>query len=203
MTHYTVRDVMTDEVVVVGTGTPVKHVARLLGRRRISGVPVLDGDARVVGVVSANDLLHKIAEDEAAASGTTARDLMTAPAVTIDPDATIAEAAAVLERKGVGRLPVVDAVGELVGVVSRADLVKVFTRPDEHILAEIVEDVIEETLLLPAESIEVEVADGVVTLRGRLERRTQATHAVALVRRVDGVAQVADELGYRIDDARS
>jgi predicted transcriptional regulator len=131
-----------------------------------------------------------------------ARDLMTAPAVTIDPDASIVEAAAKLEDTGVGRLPVVDRGGSLVGVLSRGDLVKVFTRPDEHILDEITEDVVGDLLLLPPELLTIKVADGVVTLRGHLERRSQATQLVALVRRVDGVARVVDELSYGTDVAR-
>jgi len=205
MMHHTVRDVMTDEVVVVATGTPVKNVAKVLGRRRISGVPVVDADEHVVGVVTVNDLLRTMTggSHPESASGPTARELMTAPAVTIGPDASIVEAAAALERSGVGRLPVVDAAGSLVGVVSRGDLVKVFTRPDELIRAEVVEDVVEQVLSLPPEALTVEVVDGIVTLRGELANRGQAAQAVALVRRVDGVARVVDELTYRTGSRRS
>ncbi|EXG82448.1 CBS domain-containing protein [Cryptosporangium arvum] len=200
MTRYTVRDVMSDEVATVVVDAPLATVATLLGRRRISGVPVLDGEDRVVGVVTVNDLLHTMTGHQDTAD-VRARDLMTAPAVTIDPDASIVEAAAKLEDTGVGRLPVVDRDGSLVGVVSRGDLVKVFTRPDEHILGEITEDVVADLLLIPPELLTITVTDGVVTLRGHLEKRSQATQLVALSRRVDGVARVVDELSHGTNDA--
>jgi len=216
MRHRTVRDVMTADVVTVGAATPAKDVAEALDRRRISGVPVTDDAGRVLGVVTGTDLLHKITYqddgedwprflrrhrvDREKAHGTTARELMTAPAVTIGPEATIVEAANALERRGVKRLPVVDAAGSLVGIVSRADLVKVFTRPDEEIGEEIRTDVVERALLLPPVAITVEVTDGRVTLRGSVERRSEAVLAAALARRVDGVVHLADHIGYLSDD---
>ncbi|GAA3394924.1 CBS domain-containing protein [Cryptosporangium minutisporangium] len=218
MRHRTVRDVMTTDVVTVRVGTPAKDVAEQLDRHRISGVPVLDEAGHVAGVVTATDLLHKITYqedgdewprflrrhrvDREKAHGTTANDLMTSPATTIGPDASIVEAATVLESGGVKRLPVVDVVGALVGIVSRADLVKVFTRPDHQIRDEIVTDVVERALLLPPAAITVDVTEGVVTLRGHLERRSEAVLAAALARRVDGVVRVVDELGYLNDDTR-
>ncbi|MFI5953105.1 CBS domain-containing protein [Cryptosporangium sp. NPDC051539] len=219
MKHRTVRNVMSTDVVTVQADASAKDIAQLLDSHRIAGVPVVaENRDVVVGVVTETDLLHKITYqdetddwprllrrhrvDREKAHGVTARELMTTPAVTIRPDASVVEAAAALERAGVKRLPVVDGVGELVGIVSRSDLVKVFLRPDQQIQAEIVEDVLQQALLLPADACTVEIAQGVVTLKGHLDRRSDAVLAVALARRVDGVIRVVDRLGYLNDDTR-
>jgi CBS domain-containing protein len=149
-----VRDMMTTEVVTVELSTPFKEIVARLAERRVSAAPVLDSGGRAVGVVSEADLLLKeehpdpdldvplvwsrrrrLERDKAAA--TVAGELMTAPAVTVPPTATVAEAARRMHAAGVKRLPVVDEEGLLVGIVSRADLLKVFTRPDHAIRREI------------------------------------------------------------------
>ncbi|MFG1928841.1 CBS domain-containing protein [Cryptosporangium sp. NPDC048952] len=207
---------MTTRVVTVELDATAKAVAETLDRHRVSGVPVTDAAGRVVGVVTATDLLHQLIHhdgddegprllrrhrvDRDTAHGVRAADLMSAPADTIAPEASVVQAAAQLERRGVKRLPVVDAAGELVGIVSRADLVTVFTRPDRQIRDEVVGDIVGSALMLPPEQVSVDVAEGVVTLRGRLLRRSEAVLAAALTQRVDGVVRVIDELTYRDDD---
>lgn len=139
---YTVSDVMTHTAVAIGSEAPFKEIVELLDQWKVSAVPVLAGEGRVVGVVSEADLLAKEeyrgAPDgdpavPAKAGAVSAAELMSAPAVTVHPDATLAEAARIMARRHVKRLPVVDAVGMLQGVVSRSDLLKVFLRGDGEI----------------------------------------------------------------------
>lgn len=219
MTHRTVRDVMTPDVATVEETTPYKTVADLLAERRISAVPVLDRDGRVAGIVSEADLLHKVefngdaAEGSfldrqlhrgarAKAAGTVAKDVMTSPAVTIPPDATVVEAARVMDRRKVKRLPVVDADGRLVGIVSRRDLLGVFLQPDEAIRAEVLDDVFHRVLWVEPPHISVEVQDGIVTLAGKLEQRSLVEIAVRLTTAVGGVVGVVNHLTYQTDDRR-
>jgi CBS-domain-containing membrane protein len=149
-----VREVMTLEVVTVGEQASFKETAATMAEHRVSALPVLDVQGRVAGIVSEADLLLKEEFPEgpaggrlfqgrrkrverAKAAGDTAAELMTAPAVTIGPDATVTEAATLLHRHGIKRMPVVDPAGPLLGSVSRADLIKVFLRSDAEIAKEI------------------------------------------------------------------
>jgi CBS domain-containing protein len=214
-----VREVMTTEVATVGEGAPFKQIVRVLAKHRVSALPVLDADGRVVGVVSEADLLHKeefpaappargrraprrppAARAKAAAA--TAGELMTAPAVTVGAEATVAEAARLLERHGIKRLPVVDDAGRLVGIASRADLLRVFLRADEDIRREVLEDVLLHTMWVDPDEFTVEVRDGVVTLAGPLDFRSLIPIAVRLVHGVDGVVDVVDRLWSEVDDTR-
>jgi CBS domain-containing protein len=138
----------------------------------------------------------------AKAAGDTAAELMTAPAVTVGPEASVAEAAKLLERHGIKRLPVVDEAGRLVGIASRADLLKVFLRSDEDIRREIREDVLLHTMWVDPSTFTVDVRDGVVTLAGPLEFRSLIPIAVRLVHGVDGVVDVVDRLWFEVDDTR-
>ena len=212
-----VRDVMTCDVVTVDEDTPFKEITQLLADCRISAVPVLDSDGRVVGVVSEADLLPKEEYPEgppggwlfegrrrrqtrAKATGDTAVELMTAPAITIAPDASLAEAAWLLHRHQIKRLPVLDPAGPLLGIVSRADLLKVFLRSDDQIAREVRQEVLRRALWVDPDTIDVEVGDGVVTLTGQLERRSLIPITVSLVHGVDGVIEVVDRLGFEFDD---
>jgi CBS-domain-containing membrane protein len=217
MRHLTVRDVMTEDVLVVRLSTPFKEVARVLADRGISALPVLDGDDRLAGVVSEADLLYKeefgkqearfrllASPDERAARSKATADvagqLMTSPAVTIGPDAALVQAAKVMDQHRVKRLPVVDADGRLIGIVSRADLLKTFLRSDDEIREEVIRDVFMRVLWAEPEKFDVTVDDGVVTLSGELQLRSSTTIAVRLTRKVDGVVDVIDKLTYVIDD---
>lgn len=212
-----VGDVMTTDVATVREDTDYRAIVDLLAERRISAVPVLDADGRVVGVVSEGDLLYKIefagareqrrifpgrhrtARDKG--EGRVARDFMSAPAVTTDRATTVAAAARQMAERKVKRLPVVDADGRLIGIVSRADLLKVHLRSDEELRRDIVENVLERTLWIDAGRVAVEVKDGTVTLRGHLDRRTLVDMAVRLTAAVPGVVEVADGLTYEMDDS--
>ena len=109
----TAREVMTTSVVSVAPGDSVDEAARLLTFHDISGLPVCDG-SRVVGVISEADLIGK--------SGTTVGEVMTSPAVTVPDSASLEDVAHQLTHQRIRRLPVVDASGDLIGIVSRHDV---------------------------------------------------------------------------------
>jgi CBS domain-containing protein len=217
--HQRVQDVMTADVVCARESTSYKELVELLATRRVSAVPVVDDRGHVLGVVSEADLLLKREQpaqpliqllsaprrrrERAKAEATVAAELMSQPAVTIDPQATLAAAARRLHASGVKRLPVVDAVGRLVGIVSRVDLLKGFLRPDEELHGEIVEDVIFGDLFMGPNRFDVHVQDGVVVLQGRCERRSLIPVVVRAVAAVDGVVRVENRLGYDVDDLSS
>jgi CBS domain-containing protein len=208
---------MTTEVVTVDEETPFKELVALMADTKVSALPVIDPDGRVVGVVSEADLLlkeefpegpperqlfesHRRRMTRAKAAGDMAVELMTSPAITVAPDASIAEAARLLHRHQIKRLPVVDPAGPLLGIVSRADLLKVFLRSDDQIAQEIRRGVLLRALWVDPDTVRVEVRDGVVTLTGRLERRSLIAIVVSLVRSLDGVVDVVDRLTYELDD---
>lgn len=211
-----VQDVMTQEVQTVAPETPLREVARLLTELRISGLPVVE-DGLVVGVVSEADILVKergsnpgmpglvgMLFDETAAiarklEARTAGEAMTSPAVTIEPTRPVSEAAARMIDRLVNRLPVVDEDEHLVGIVTRADLVRAFVRSDERLAHEIREDVILHTLWIPPEQVNVTVEDGAVSLTGLVESEDDADLIVRLVRRVPGVVSVESSLAYEYD----
>ncbi|MFF7209261.1 CBS domain-containing protein [Streptomyces sp. NPDC008238] len=216
----TVGDVMTCRVVAVTRLASFKEIVRALEQWHVSAVPVVEEGTRVVGVVSEADLLRKEErrEDEpppvtstaSAASGPstastasaasrkaaalTAEQLMTAPAVTVRGDASLAQAARAMARHQVKRLPVVDARGMLKGVVSRGDLLKVFLRSDEEIARDVRENVVARLFPDAWRSVEVDVDEGVVTLSGLLGDRSLVPVADRLVRSVDGVVDVRFDL---------
>ena len=212
----TVEDVMTRDVVCASEDTPYKELVELLASRNVSAVPVVDGRRHVLGVVSEADLLLKQEkpaqpafwllaaphrrQERARARATVAAEIMTQPAVTISAGATLTEAARRLHAKGVKRLPVVDVLGRLVGIVSRADLLTSFLRPDEELRREIVEDVILGDLYMGPNRFDVDVQDGVVVLQGSCERRSLIPTVVRALTRVEGVVRVENRLGYDLDD---
>ncbi|WP_030203810.1 CBS domain-containing protein [Streptomyces sp. NRRL S-87] len=201
---YTVSDVMTHTAVAIGREASYKEIVEIMHEWKVSAVPVLEGEGRVVGVVSEADLLPKEefrreepvlpdqVEEASKADAVLAADLMSSPAVTVRPAATLAEAARIMARKHVKRLPVVDEVGMLEGVVSRSDLLKVFLRPDEELAEEVRGLVLDE--LVPGGALEVAVRDGVVTLRGPLPGRALVPLLARAVGAVEGVVDVRMEL---------
>jgi CBS-domain-containing membrane protein len=142
-------------------------------------------------------------KDRAKARATVAAELMSRPAISIGPRATLAEAARRLHAAGIKRLPVIDAEGRLVGIVSRADLLKSFLRSDEELQQEIEEDVIFGDLFMAPSRFDVHVRDGVVVLQGCCERRSLIPTVVRAVEAVEGVVQVVNRLGYELDELAS
>jgi CBS domain-containing protein len=207
--HTRVQDVMTAPVVTVDRITPYKEITRRLAAHKVGGVPVLTMGRHVAGVVSEGDLLAARDRNPAARRrrrvwprrprhhGTLAEDLMTSPAITIGPDATVPAAARLLTAHHVRFLPVVDPAGRLVGIVSRRDLLRVFLRPDADIAGQ-VRGIVTDLLPGGAAGLQVTVRDGVVTLTGQPE--LAADHdliaiAVRLAWDVDGVVDVVDKIG--------
>jgi CBS-domain-containing membrane protein len=143
---------MTREVVTAGPEDSVEDLARLLAERRISGVPVVDDQGRVLGVATQSDLLKRTREPTLPVAlnildlhlfletpgrfrqrlekllGNTVRQVMSSPPVTVSPDTPVSELARLMEDKGIHTLPVVEE-GRLVGIVGKLDLIRVLARP--------------------------------------------------------------------------
>lgn len=219
MRRLTVSDVMTTPVITVREATPFKETARIMTERRISGLPVLDTADHLVGMVSEADLLPKEEHrddqpgrhplrfgrehaSQVKASGDTAGQVMTMSVATIHPDATVVEAAREMAHRHVKRLPVVNQEGLLVGIVARADLLKVFLREDDEIRHEVISEILVKILWADPERFDVTVQDGIVTLSGELEQRSHIPTAVRLCQQVDGVVDVVDHLSYAMDDTK-
>ena len=212
-----VQDVMTTDVATTDPDTLLKEAARELVRRRISGMPVVDSDLQVLGVVSEADILAKEGSEPrgggflqwlvdpgdpwitARFDAVTVGEAMSTPAQTITPDRPIAEAATIMLDEGVNRLPVVDTDGKLVGLVSRGDLVRAFARPDDEIRREIEEDVVRKTLWLDPATLDVTVTNGIVTLAGDVASAADAELLPTLTREVPGVVQVSSSLTHRVE----
>jgi CBS-domain-containing membrane protein len=205
----TVKDVMTAEVVVVRRETTFKEIVAVLRRHRVSALPVVDDAGRVVGVVSEADLLAKEAlanpgvmaealhrQDVRKAEGLTAGDLMTHPPVTAAPEDPVEQAARMMHFMRVKRLPVVNSGGELVGIVSRSDVLAVFDRPDEDIRKDIVDTMLRHEFLIDPRLFKVTVQSGVVTMEGCPETTALGRALVRKARHVPGVVAVRDRLTY-------
>ncbi|GGN48525.1 hypothetical protein GCM10011579_001250 [Streptomyces albiflavescens] len=216
MRHRIVSELMTTAVVSVQQNATFTEIAKLLAEHDITAVPVVDDTDRPVGVVSEADLLrreasrldpagllpslHPRSAERTKAEATTADGLMTSPAVVAHPEWTVVEAAQAMERSGVKRLPVVDESGRLIGVVSRADLLRVFLRGDRAIREEITGDVLIRALGFPPDTVTAHVVDGRVTLRGTVDRKSVIPVALRLCRGVDGVVDVLEDLRFEVDD---
>ncbi|MCX4585724.1 CBS domain-containing protein [Streptomyces sp. NBC_01481] len=221
MKHDNVESTMTSEVVKAAYDTPFEEIARLLSQHRISGIPVVDDEQKVIGVISTTDLMvHRSGKEdtpgrlnwpsltsgarvrESKAQARNAGQLMTHPAVTVHAHQSIAAAARIMAEHRIERLPVVDEEDRLVGIVTRRDLLQVFLRPDAEIRREVIDEVLVRALWLPPETVRVDVHDGVVTLTGQLPRRSDVPVALRMTRQIDGVIAVVDELTFSVTDSR-
>jgi CBS domain-containing protein len=115
----TAKDIMTKRVVTVSPYTTVKELTELLAAKKISGVPVVDEQKRVVGIATEADVL-------AHPGAKTVEEIMTKRVISVKPDTPVEEIAKLLAKKKIKRVPVIDEKGKLVGIVSRADIVKAF-----------------------------------------------------------------------------
>jgi CBS-domain-containing membrane protein len=207
----TVKDVMSTHVVAVRQDATFKEMAARLRQHRVSAFPVLDAGNKVIGVVSEADLLTKEAlegelpgvyrtvtrhRETVKAAALTAAALMTTPAVTIGPDETVASAARLMYTKRVKRLPVTGKDGTLIGIVSRADVLSVYGRPDADIRHEITQRLILDTYLCDPAHFTVTVKDGIVTIEGTPETTATGRDIIESARHVEGVVAVRDRLTY-------
>jgi CBS domain-containing protein len=212
-----IEAVMTTQVITATPATPFRELVELLGQRRISALPVVDDDRRVVGIVSEADLLIKEAYPHGGSDasmlealrhprrfgkgvGTCAAEVMTRRVVTVPVGMPLAAAARLMIRLGIKRLPVVDEQGRLAGIVTRGDLLKAFLRPDPAIAWGIRHDILRDRFPNFGAHVEVEVHDGTVGLTGGLERRSQVDALVRAVQAVEGVAAVNAQLTWETDD---
>jgi CBS domain-containing protein len=216
-----VRHVMTREVLTVTPETRLRDLAQLFVDRQISGAPVVDGEGTCIGVISETDLLakqlgrpagrrrplewilgeHRDAEELRRRAATVVGEAMSAPPVTIDADRPIREAAAVMVDRDVNRLPVVED-GRIVGIVTRADLVRAYLRLDADILHNVREKVLRETMWVDPASFEIDVLEGVVRIAGVVDRKTTAGIIERLIGITDGVVDVQSSLTWEWDDTR-
>ncbi len=221
----TVADVMTKDVITIAPDTPVEAIAKLLYEHQISGLPVVDGQNRVVGILSEGDLMaHSAAIGEAQprswwlrffgdtasraeeylkSHGRTAADVMSRSPMTVGPEASLAEVARLLEKHRIKRLPVVDG-GKLVGIVSRANLLRGLataeapSRPSEASDREIKEKL---EAAIEAEGfgrlVNPIVQDGTVHLWGVIDKEAERRALVLLAQNIPGVKAVEDHLGVQ------
>ncbi len=212
-----IGEVMTKDVVAFGPAATLKEVAGLLARERISGVPVIDAERHVLGVVSEADIVAREAGSEppdglfarlltrrraAAGAARTAGEAMSAPPLTIAPERNVAEAARLMTERRVNRLPVADRAGKLVGIVTRADLVRAFTRSDAEIEHELRDEVMLDTLWIDPATVEITVHEGEVTLAGELDTKAEARLLESFAARVPGVVSIRSRLRWRRDEPR-
>lgn len=205
----TVADVMTARVIAVKRSADYKEICGVLRQYRVSACPVINDAGRVVGVVSEADLLDKVADpnppsglirlrwklsEESKVNAVTADQLMSTPAISIQPDAPVGVAARIMQDRRVRRLPVARPDGTLVGIVSRTDLLSVFERPDLHIRDEVVRDVLAREFGLNAAEFDVSVDSGIVTVAGPVARLDTALSLLARIRHAEGVVAVRDRL---------
>lgn len=215
-----VKDVMTNDPVTVGPDAPLKQVAELLVTHRISGLPVVGAAGEPLGVVSEADLIvkeagqpeargglgwrwlfprHGDAEVKAKLATRTAGEAMSSPAIAIRPETTVTEAARTMTENSVNRLPVVDGEGRVVGIVTRADLVRMFVRSDAELRREIEHDVILGMLWMEPGRVSVQVVQGAVSLSGRTATKLDAELLPRLVRGVPGVVAVTSDITWEVD----
>ena len=203
--HALVKDIMTTDVAAVRSDASFREMTALLRSRRVSGLPVVDAEGIVVGVVSETDLLTRALERQpgqwphrkhTTTAELTARDLMTHPAVTTSPDEPVASVARLMSARKLRRLPVVDAQGHLAGIVTRSDVLSVFSRPDKDIYREITQDVILDGFFTDPARLTVTVKDGIVTMEGEPGSMVLGRNIVDQARHVEGVVAVRDRFVY-------
>jgi CBS domain-containing protein len=193
-----VVDLMTIDVIAVSAGTGLREAARLMFRNRVSGLPITDDNGTLIGIISEADFLRLEVERQEGTrdQGDTVGDVMSRGVVTVRPNVEIYEAAKIMAVQEVKRLPVVDDDDRLLGVISRADIVSIFTRPDDVVEDEIREDLIRRVMFIDPDDIQVSVGNGVVTLSGQVATRSEASMLEELTNRLDGVLGVQSELTW-------
>ena len=197
-----VVDLMSTDVITVSADTGIRDAARLMVRNRVSGLPVVSMEGTLVGIITEADFLRLEVEHQEGASGPgeSVGGVMSSGVVTTAPGTTIYDAAKMMTFQDVKRLPVVDEEQRLLGIISRADIVSIFTRPDDIIEDEIREDLVRRVLFVDPDQLDVGVVNGVVTLSGDIGTRTEARLLGELASRLDGVLRVESRLRWRLDD---
>lgn len=213
-----VADVMTTDVITIGPDAPLKEAATVMVRSGISGLPVVDENRAVVGIITEADfvtaeadrswgrqrrrLLASLYGDADTPRARSVSDAMTADPHSIDQNSSVTEAARKMIELGVKRLPVVTPDGFLVGIISRADVMGAFARSDQELRDEVYEEVALGVLHLTDSDLTVEVVDGAVSLSGNVPTRSEARLLEELAVRVEGVVSVDSDLTWSLDDTK-
>ncbi len=217
------HEIMTRDVVSVRSDTSVRDIAALMAEKRISGVPVLTDDGKIIGMVSESDLLHRaevgterrhkwwfrtfadadgLAREYAKAHGLKAHDIMSRYVISVRDDAELRDVADILDNQRIKRVPVVQE-GRLVGIITRGDLVRALSQVqiskaakkiDNAALHKILHDRIRAQSWINDSYINLTVKDGVVELWGFAATPDQHTGLRALVEETEGVSAVKDNL---------
>lgn len=213
-----VIDVMTTSVTTATAETSLKEAARIMIKLGISGLPVVDDSGKVVGIITEADfvdaeadrswgrrrrLLDALFGERRPSEAVDVGDAMSRNPICIDRESDLTEAARKMTERGIKRLPVVTPDGMLEGIVSRADVMSAFVRPDEVIEDEIHHDVVQRIMMLDPSDVEIDVDEGVVTLRGIVPNRSAARLLEELSHRLDGVVRCDSELSWSYDDTRN
>lgn len=215
-----VSELMTEKVLTIGPEAPIKDVAKILVANGISGLPVCDIEGDVLGVISEADILYKEhdpadghmggplgwiiegppdAKSLIKAEALTARKAMTSPAITIAPWESASQAARIMCERHVNRLPVVRD-EKLVGIVTRGDLVRAFTRTDAELEEELKQDVLQRVMWIEPGKVAVNVENGVALLSGRLPTRSDVELLNKMAARVPGVVAVESTVEWDVDE---
>ncbi|MEU0484528.1 CBS domain-containing protein [Streptosporangium sp. NPDC006013] len=208
-----VSDVMGRTAIAVRQDAGFADIVNVMRRFAVGAVTVIDLDRRPIGVVSQDDLLlkesdtmrHSISIFESTArrrehekaAAVVAKDLMTSPAITVTPGMPARDAARLMHDKKIEQLPVIDPVtGRIAGILHRSDLLRVFDRPEAELRAE-AETVVRD---LTGTDVAISVENGVVTLEGKVEHRSQVVRLIQAIRRLEGVIDVTSRLEHESDD---
>lgn len=216
-------EIMTTDVVTVGPETPVKDIAVLMTKHRISGVPVVDADGNLVGILSESDLLHRtetgterqrkwwlgmfqdsntLAREFTKSHGLKAADIMTKSVTTIEGSAELGQVAELLEKKKLKRVPVVSG-GKLAGIVTRGDLVRAFAQAadapkpameSDAEISKVIGEKIRDMPWLRESYVSVLVNNGIAEVNGMVPTEEQRQALKVLVEEVPGVKGVAEHI---------
>jgi CBS-domain-containing membrane protein len=206
---------MTKDVLTIGSDTPLKEAARRMLEAGISGLPVIDDDDHLIGIITEADFVATEAdrrprqragllryihrEAEIPSQERFVGDVMTTDVVVIGPDEDHADAARLMEKNKIKRIPVVES-GRLIGLIARSDMLRAYTRPDQDIIDELTNRVMREVLWVDPRRVAVECIEGNIVLVGQMETKSDASLLVELTRRLDGVVSVKDKLTWEIDN---
>jgi CBS domain-containing protein len=208
---------MTTDVLTVGPDSPMKEAARRMLEAGVSGLPVTDDQGALIGIITEADFVATEADrrvrrragllrlihhdDEIPSQERLVGDVMTTDVKVIDPEVDHAEAARLMEKEHIKRIPVVED-GALVGLISRSDMLRAYARPDQEIIDEIRDHIMKEILWVDPRRATIECVDGNVMLSGQMETRSDANLLVELTRRLDGVTSVGDHLTWEVDNTK-
>ena len=220
------RDVMVSPVVTVGENETVREVAKLLIAKRISAVPVVDGSGKLVGIVTEADLLHRaesgtvrpvswwlslisgdraLAEDYVKSHAMKVKDVMTRDVKTAEPDTPLVDITDLFEEKHIKRVPIVSKGGDLVGIVSRANIIQAIASARPNLEVSLSDATIRKALLAELKKqpwshvhrLNVTVTGGVVDLWGLVDSEKERQAITVVAETVSGVTGVNDHLIHR------